>query len=119
MNVKVLAALLLCSACAATKDARYPMLYDSGWAGPVRYADKFNISSNSTGFTMVEATLVMPHLSIPKKPHEKAEQYTAAYWIGLDGVLSSPTHVRGLWQAGVIMSVWTNGTTEYTGFHEW
>ncbi|KAJ3459955.1 hypothetical protein MRS44_016028 [Fusarium solani] len=105
MNLKAFAALLLSSASAATKDAQYPMLYGEGWAGPVRYADKFNISSNSTGFTMVEAILVMPHLSIPKNPREKVDQYTTSYWIGLDGVLSSPTHVRGLWQAGVIMSI--------------
>ncbi|RSL96825.1 hypothetical protein CDV31_013291 [Fusarium ambrosium] len=119
MNLKAFTALLLSSACTATKDAQYPMLYGEGWAGPVRYADKFNISSNSTGFTMVEAILVMPHLSIPKNPREKVDQYTVSYWIGLDGVLSTPTMVRGLWQAGVIMSVWTNGTTEYEGFHEW
>ncbi|KAF5008479.1 hypothetical protein FDECE_5238 [Fusarium decemcellulare] len=109
---------LLGSACVAAKGAEYPLSYGTAWAGPVRYADKFNISSNSTGFTKAEATLIMPHLSIPKKPHEKVEQYTASYWIGLDGVLSSEL-IRGLWQAGVIMSVWTNGTTEYRGFHEW
>jgi hypothetical protein len=67
---------------------------------------------------MAEATLVMPHLSIPKKPHKEVDEYTASFWIGLDGVLSSDI-VRGLWQAGVIMSVWPNGTTQYTGFHEW
>lgn len=118
MQIKALAALFLGSACAATNSAKYPSFYDTTWAGPVRFADNYNISSNTTGFTMAEATLVMPHLSIPKKPHEKATQYTASYWIGLDGYLSSEI-IRGLWQAGVEMSVWPNGTTEYTGFHEW
>ncbi|KAF5021014.1 hypothetical protein F66182_6945 [Fusarium sp. NRRL 66182] len=103
---------------AATATSQYPLYYDTTWAGPVRFADNFNLSANSTGFTMVEATLVMPHLSIPTEPHTKVEQYTASFWIGLDGFLSSEV-IRGLWQAGVIMSVWPNGTTQYTGFHEW
>ncbi|KAH7163501.1 concanavalin A-like lectin/glucanase domain-containing protein [Dactylonectria estremocensis] len=118
MQIKALAALFLSNACAAANSAKYPLFYDTTWAGPVRFADNYNTSSNTTGFTIAEATLVMPHLSIPKKPHKKAKQYTASYWIGLDGYLSSEI-VRGLWQAGVIMSVWPNGTTEYTGFHEW
>ncbi|KAF4465886.1 hypothetical protein FALBO_7252 [Fusarium albosuccineum] len=102
MKTKALLASLLGSACVAAKGAEYPLSSGTAWAGPVRYADKFNISSNSTGFTKAEATLIMPHLSIPKKPHEKVEQYTASYWIGLDGVLSSEL-IRGLWQAGVII----------------
>lgn len=118
MQIKAIVALFLGSACAAKNDANYPPFYGTGWGGPVRFADNYNLSSNTTGFTMVEATLVMPHLSIPNKPHEKTTQYTAAYWIGLDGYFSSEI-IRGLWQAGVIMSVWPNGTTEYTGFHEW
>ncbi|KAH6974402.1 concanavalin A-like lectin/glucanase domain-containing protein [Ilyonectria sp. MPI-CAGE-AT-0026] len=118
MQIKAIVAFFLGSAWAATNGAKYPPFYGTGWGGPVRFADNYNISSNTTGFTMVEATLVMPHLSIPKKPHEKTTQYTASYWIGLDGYFSSEI-IRGLWQAGVIMSVWPNGTTEYTGFHEW
>ncbi|KAM5346241.1 hypothetical protein ACJ41O_009246 [Fusarium nematophilum] len=121
MRLEPLTALLLSSTCAASKTPQYPFLYNEAWAGPARIADKFNTSSNSTGFTMVEATLIMPHLSIPKKPREKVDQYTTSYWIGLDGVLPTGENeiVRGLWQAGVIMSVWTNGATEYAGFHEW
>ncbi|KAK2676518.1 Heterokaryon incompatibility [Fusarium oxysporum f. sp. vasinfectum] len=118
MIFKVLAASLFGIACAAKDGSQYPLSYGEAWAGPVRFADNFNLSSNSTGFTMAEATLVMPHLSIPKKPHKEVDEYTASFWIGLDGVLSSDI-VRGLWQAGVIMSVWPNGTTKYTGFHEW
>ncbi|PCD43296.1 hypothetical protein AU210_002396 [Fusarium oxysporum f. sp. radicis-cucumerinum] len=118
MIFKVLAASLFGIACAVKDGSQYPLSYGEAWAGPVRFADNFNLSSNSTGFTMAEATLVMPHLSIPKKPHKEVDEYTASFWIGLDGVLSSDI-VRGLWQAGVIMSVWPNGTTQYTGFHEW
>ncbi|KAI1017039.1 hypothetical protein LB504_007194 [Fusarium proliferatum] len=118
MKIKLLATSL-CGISSAAKDGRqYPLSYGEAWAGPVRFADNFNLSSNSTGFTMAEATLVMPHLSIPHKPHKKVDEYTASFWIGLDGVLSSNI-VRGLWQAGVIMSVWPNGTAKYTGFHEW
>ncbi|KAF4963158.1 hypothetical protein FZEAL_10952 [Fusarium zealandicum] len=118
MKTQALAASLFGVAYAANDGSQYPLSYGTAWAGPVRYADNFNLSGNSTGFTMAEATLVMPHLEIPKKPREEVNQYTASYWIGLDGVLSSDV-IRGLWQAGVIMSLWPNGTTQYTGFHEW
>lgn len=80
-----------------------------------------------TGFNRVEATLVMPPLAIPKQPSQRVDQYTAANWIGLDGFVLSgeeepgvpATTVRGLWQAGVFMSIWENGTSDYTGFYEW
>lgn len=110
------------------------IFYDETWAGPVRLAvaeatsASTNISSsNSTGFNTVEATLVMPRLAIPRNPSKRVDRYTAAYWIGLDGFVLSgdgdqgtgTSTVRGLWQAGVFMSIWENGTTDYTGFYEW
>lgn len=116
------AALLFCSICAADSTSFTP-LYGEGWGGPVQVAENLTLTSNSSsGFDLVEATLVMPHLTLPKNPREQVEQYTAAFWLGMDGVVSDPVNpfaVRGLWQAGVIMSVWTNGSIEYNGFHEW
>jgi hypothetical protein len=70
------------------------------------------------GFRLVEATLVMPHLALPENPRQQVDEYTASFWIGLDGLVSSNT-ARGLWQAGVIMSICDNGTTEYSVFYEW
>lgn len=113
-------ALFLSDVCSAQAD----IYYDTTWAGPVRIAElDLNSSSanSSSGFNFVEATLVMPHLAIPQNPHQNVDGYTASFWIGLDGFLTSAesSGVRGLWQAGVIMSIWANGTTEYTGFYEW
>lgn len=92
------------------------VFYDTTWGGPVRLAERFN--GTAGGFDRVEATLVIPELAIPKNPHAPSDEYTAAYWIGLGGFLSSNV-VKGLWQAGVIMSIWNNGSTEYMGFYEW
>ncbi|ETS86220.1 hypothetical protein PFICI_00048 [Pestalotiopsis fici W106-1] len=91
--------------------------YDTTWAGPVRIAERFN--GTAGGFDRVEATLVMPELSIPANPRQQSDEYTASFWIGFSGFLSSATALSGLWQAGVVMSIWENGTTEYTGFYEW
>lgn len=113
------------------------IFYDETWAGPVRLAlaetastSPNNSSPNATtwsGFNTVEATFVMPRLSIPKHPSKRVDRYTAASWIGLDGFVLSGDEgdgvpadtVRGLWQAGVFMTIWDNGTSEYTGFYEW
>lgn len=113
------------------------IFYDETWAGPVRLAvaDDTSTPTNSsspnstawTGFDTVQATLVMPRLAIPKNPSKRVDRYTAANWIGLDGFVLSDDEdlatqtsaVRGLWQAGVFMSIWENGTAEYTGFYEW
>jgi hypothetical protein len=86
----------------------------------VQVAKNLNPSSNFSGFDSVEATLVMPRLGFPQKPREIVDAYTASYWIGLDG-FESPTYpaVRGLWQAGVIMSLFANGTANYSAFYEW
>ncbi|PVH80838.1 concanavalin A-like lectin/glucanase [Cadophora sp. DSE1049] len=98
----------------------YLPFYDTTLGGPVQISVHFNASSNYSGFNSVEATLVMPRLSLPLNPRERVDQYTAFFWIGLDGfVPSTDGMVRGLWQAGVTMSIWDNGTTEYSGFHEW
>lgn len=113
------------------------IFYDETWAGPVRLAvaettpASSSISSSNlttwTGFDTVEGTLVMPRLAIPRHPSKRVDRYTAAYWIGLDGFVMSgdedegtaPSTVRGLWQAGVFMSIWENGTSDYMGFYEW
>lgn len=113
------------------------IFYDETWAGPVRLAVPESTSastsmssSNTTtrsGFDTVEGILVMPRLAIPRQPSRRVDRYTAAYWIGLDGFVMSGDEdegtgsnaVRGLWQAGVFMSIWENGTSEYTGFYEW
>lgn len=102
--------------------------YDTTWAGPVQLASTTSPSTNATsGFNLAEATLIMPHLSLPKKPHEQVDKYTASYWVGLDGFVttsSTSTAVRGLWQAGAIMSLSpatanTSQTTSYEAFYEW
>lgn len=118
------AALLLSHPCLAQWDEDDNIFYDETWAGPVRLAaNRATVSPASLGFTSVEATLVMPPLALPDKPSEVVDQYTAAWWVGLDGFLPSAetpaSTIRGLWQAGVFMSIWQNGTTSYTGFHEW
>lgn len=113
------------------------VFYDETWAGPVRLAvaETMSPSTNGSssdattwiGFNTVEATLVMPRLAVPKHPSQRVDRYTAAFWIGLDGFVMSgeeeqgvvPSTVRGLWQAGVFMSIWDNGTSDYTGFYEW
>jgi hypothetical protein len=121
MKVPVVSTVLACVAVSAAQAPQYPAFYDTTWAGPVRLADNFNQTVNGSGFGLVEATLVMPRLQVPAMPHEQADEYTASFWIGLDGFLGSGSSgdVRGLWQAGVVMSIWANGTTEYTGFYEW
>ncbi|KAI1846649.1 hypothetical protein JX265_009048 [Neoarthrinium moseri] len=93
------------------------IFYDTTWAGPVRMAERFN--GTAGGFDRVEATLVMPQLDIPARPHQQSDEYTAAFWIGLGGFKSSPAALSGLWQAGVVMSIRNNGSTEYKGFYEW
>lgn len=112
-----LLAIALSSLCAAQAG----ILYDETWAGPVQLAESDPSSSGASGFNVAEATLVMPHLEIPKNPAQQVDQFTASYWIGLDGFLSADSlpGTRGLWQAGVIMSIFANGTTDYTGFYEW
>ncbi|KAH6668192.1 concanavalin A-like lectin/glucanase domain-containing protein [Halenospora varia] len=116
---RLVVALPLGYICAA-EGTPYAPFYDTTWGGPVQIAENFNTSSNSSGFDSVEATLVMPRLALPQKPRQQVDEYTASYWIGLDGFLSSTVStIRGLWQAGVIMSIFTNGTTEYSGFYEW
>ncbi|CZR58546.1 uncharacterized protein PAC_08438 [Phialocephala subalpina] len=116
---KLVAALPLGYICVA-EDTPYSPFYDTTWAGPVQLVDNFNTSSNSSGFALVEATLVMPRLALPQKPRQQVDEYTASYWIGLDGFVSSTLGTaRGLWQAGVIMSIRGNGTIEYSGFYEW
>ncbi|KAG4436336.1 hypothetical protein IFR05_008189 [Cadophora sp. M221] len=116
------AALLFSSICAADSTSFTPF-YGEAWGGPVQIAENLTLTSNSSsGFDLVEATLVIPHLALPKTPREQVEQYTSAFWLGMDGVVSdqvNPFAVRGLWQAGIIMSLWTNESVEYKGFHEW
>ncbi|EKD14840.1 aspergillopepsin-2 [Drepanopeziza brunnea f. sp. 'multigermtubi' MB_m1] len=114
-----LTAVSLGSACTA-QSTPYVPFYSSEWGGPVQLAENFNSSSNTSAFNLVEATLVMPHLSIPQNPRARVDRYTVASWIGLDGFpRSDGGGPRGLWQAGVFMSIWENGTTEYSGFYEW
>lgn len=104
------------------------IFYDETWAGPVRLAVAETTNSTTwTGFNTVEGTLVIPRLAVPSQPSKRVDRYTAAYWVGLDGfVMSEDTPqgtgtstVRGLWQAGIFMSIWENGTSDYTGFYEW
>lgn len=119
------AALLLGTACLAQEQDDFDdIFYDETWAGPVRLAaDHAAVSPARPGFTSVEATLVMPPLRLPDRPSQFVDQYRAAFWVGLDGFLPSAetpdATVRGLWQAGVFMSIWANGTTSYTAWHEW
>lgn len=99
------------------------MFYDTTWAGPVQLANSTHSSNASgpSGFNLAEGTLIIPTLSLPSQPHEQVDQYTASFWIGLDGFLLSDSlpGVRGLWQAGIMASLFVNGTTSYTGFYEW
>tara|TARA_R110002060_G_scaffold39416_10_gene50631 strand:+ start:344 stop:709 length:366 start_codon:yes stop_codon:yes gene_type:complete len=119
LNTQLVTALLLSSVHVASATP-YSPFYDTTWGGPVQISEHFNASSNYSGFNSVEATLVMPRLSLPQNPREVVDQYTAFFWIGLDGfVPSTGGGVRGLWQAGVTMSIWDNGTTGYSAFHEW
>lgn len=109
------AVFLLASQAAAQQGL--PTLYGEAWGGPVAVLEDSLAVTDPNNFDFVEATLVMPHLAIPKNPRNVSDQYTASYWIGMDG-FSSPG-INGLWQAGVIMSIWGNGTTTYDGFYEW
>lgn len=121
-NMRILEASLAAMGLGGLCAAQDGIFYDETWAGPVQLAES-DPSSNATssGFNVAEATLVMPHLELPRNPPQQVDQYTAAYWVGLDGFLltDSIPGVRGLWQAGVFMSIFVNGTTEYTGFYEW
>lgn len=108
---------LLCAIASSSLGLAEDIYYDTTWAGPVRLAERFN--GTAGGFNRAEGTLVMPQLSIPANPHgEEVDQYTAAYWVGLGGFVST-SPVSGLWQAGVVMSIFDNGSTQYTGFYEW
>lgn len=110
--------------CAAQNNNSSNIFYDITWAGPVQVAVS-GPSANSTtaaGFDIAEATLVVPHLDIPQNPPQEVDEFTTVFWVGLDGFLTSDDvpGVRGLWQAGVIMSLFPgNGSTVYTGFYEW
>ncbi|TID21647.1 hypothetical protein E6O75_ATG05042 [Venturia nashicola] len=123
----------------AQQQIENPIYYDTTWAGPVQIANASisQSTTNPSGFNFVEATLIMPRLSVPLKPHSKVDTYTASYWIGLDGFITAstspspspspslststtPTTATGLWQAGIIMSLTpSTNTTTYTAFHEW
>lgn len=116
-------AALSASAMPALCTAQSDIFYDTTWAGPVELANS-SLSSNAsgpTGFNLAEGTLIIPSLSLPCQPHEQVDQYTASFWVGLDGFLLSDSlpGVRGLWQAGLIASLSVNGTATYTGFYEW
>lgn len=101
--------LLLSTAVAASSN---PSFYSDTWAGPAQVQQ-----NASSPFSSIEATLVMPRMELPKEPHQVVNQYTFSYWIGLDGY-KSPAG-SGLWQAGVIGHIFTNGTREYVPFWEW
>lgn len=118
---KTLETSLMVMAMSSLCAAQVGIFYDETWAGPVQLAESDPSSNASSGFNLAEATLVMPHLEIPKNPPQQVDQFTAAYWIGLDGFLLTDAipGVRGLWQAGVFMSIFANGSAEYTGFYEW
>ncbi|CAN8101482.1 unnamed protein product [Discula destructiva] len=106
---------------AAAQASSNSIFYSETWAGPVQIANTALVPNATSGFDIAEATLIMPHLNLPATPQRAAELYTASYWIGLDGFLPGDgAPVRGLWQAGVIMSV--NASTSaptYSGFYEW
>lgn len=107
-----LAASTLLATLAAAAAASNPIFYSDTWAGPAQ------VRQNGTlPFSSVEATLIVPHLQLPNHPEEIVDQYSGSFWIGIDGY-KSPPH-SGLWQAGVMMHIWTNGTREYVPFWEW
>lgn len=118
--------ILVTSSLAVAQASNGSILYDTTWAGPVQIANTALTPNSTSGFNLAEGTLIMPHLSIPQKPHEQVDHFSASYWVGLDGAVPSGDSgaVRGLWQAGVIMTLSpatanSSETSIYTAFYEW
>lgn len=97
-------------AAAAVSSPSQPVLYDNTWSGPAQLQQ-----NGSASFSSVEALLIIPqHLELPTHPENVVDQYSASFWVGIDGWKS-----RGLWQAGVVMHLWEDGTREFVPFWEW
>lgn len=110
-----LAAFLAATAAAA--DTQYPVFSGTGWAGPAIARPN---ATDAANFTSTSATLIVPDLKVPQHPHEVVDQYSAAFWLGLDGFPTGYTPLQsGLWQVGILGNVSTDGTTEWMGFYEW
>lgn len=90
-----------------------PRFYSNTWAGAAQVRQ-----NNTSPFSSIEGTLILPHLSLPSNPQKTVDQYSFSYWIGLDGYQSPGG--SGLWQAGVVGHIFPhNNTRKYVGFWEW
>ncbi|KAI9354847.1 peptidase A4 family-domain-containing protein [Zopfochytrium polystomum] len=134
LSVAVLAAAAAAAAAAASATAPPPIFNGSYWAGPTLVRTS---AAHAAPFTSVSATIVLPsQLRVPEHPASPVppppdDRYTVSAWVGLDGwtgddpvaavanVSSAAGTASGLWQAGVEMSVYANGTTEFVPWYEW
>lgn len=90
-----------------------PRFYSNTWAGAAQVRQ-----NNTSPFSSIEGTLILPRLSLPSNPQNIVDQYSFSYWIGLDGYQSPGG--SGLWQAGVVGHIFPhNNTRKYVGFWEW
>lgn len=90
-----------------------PRFYSNTWAGAAQVRQ-----NNTSPFSSIEGTLILPRLSLPSNPQKTVDQYSFSYWIGLDGYQSPGG--SGLWQAGVVGHIFPhNNTRQYVGFWEW
>lgn len=90
-----------------------PRFYSNTWAGAAQVRQ-----NNTSPFSSIEGTLILPRLSLPSNPQKTVDQYSFSYWIGLDGYKSPGG--SGLWQAGVVGHIFPhNNTRQYVGFWEW
>lgn len=90
-----------------------PRFYSNTWAGAAQVRQ-----NNTSPFSSIEGTLILPRLSLPSNPQKTVDQYSFSYWIGLDGYQSPGG--SGLWQAGVVGHIFPhNNTRKYVGFWEW
>lgn len=90
-----------------------PRFYSNTWAGAAQVRQ-----NNTSPFSAIEGTLILPRLSLPSNPQKTVDQYSFSYWIGLDGYQSPGG--SGLWQAGVVGHIFPhNNTRKYVGFWEW
>lgn len=100
-------------AAATASPSPSPRFYSNTWAGAAQVRQ-----NNTSPFSSIEGTLILPHLSLPNNPQKTVDQYSFSYWIGLDGYQSPGG--SGLWQAGVVGHIFPhNNTRKYVGFWEW
>lgn len=86
-------------------------IYNPTWSGVMQN------QGSGAPFNFMEATMVLPEISVPIYPPYANDLYGAAMWMGFDG-WNQGDDTR-LWQAGVRMRISQQADTSYAGWWEW